>query len=425
MSDLQMAMKYQPIINIGMIGHVSNGKSSIVKSLTGIATQKHSDEKEKNITIKLGYANVKIYKCSKCNEPECYQPGPSNTFEKNCSICTNEMDLVTHISIVDCPGHVAFMSTMISGATIMDTTILVESMSNEILPAPQTKEHINAITIGKVPISIICLNKFDLVKQKIGKNNISILEKAFENTIAKDVPMIPMSATFHINRDVLCSYISKIPMPVRDLTGDYKMIIVRSFNINRPGMKIDDLMGAVVGGSLLCGKVSVGDKIELLPGYCTENSEPKVSKWKYKPLFATVISINSGINKLIEAIPGGLIGVQLDLDSALTANDGLIGHVLTKIGKGSNVYENIIISYKMLDESVEIMKNYKLQININACHRECQVEKVYKNENILKLKLEKPISINIGDSVTICYNGKFGLGKIIDGKCSVLASNKN
>ncbi len=64
-------MEHQPIMNIGMIGHVSDGKSTITKALTGKATQQHSKERESNITIRIGYANAKILKCNSCKVPEC------------------------------------------------------------------------------------------------------------------------------------------------------------------------------------------------------------------------------------------------------------------------------------------------------------------------------------------------------------------
>lgn len=321
----------------------------------------------------------------------------------------------------NCPGHIRFMSTMISGTNVMDTTILVEAINNDVVPAPQTKEHLNAIAVGNVPNSLICLNKFDLVKTDLALKKIKILQEELKNTVAKDSPMIPISATFDINIDVLCDYISQIPIPIRDIVSPHKMIVVRSFNVNKPGTSIDDLCGGIIGGSILYGRIEIGMDVELRPGYCIENKvkSKKSCRWEYKPLHAKILSINSETNKLKYAIPGGLIGVQLDIDPALTANDGLIGQILTPIDHGSDVYEDIAISYKLLDESLSLKKNDKLQLNISACNVMCQVQKIYNNEGVLKLQLEKPISVNIEDKVTICYNGKiFGMGKIIEGRRS-------
>lgn len=321
----------------------------------------------------------------------------------------------------NCPGHISFMSTMINGTNIMDTTILVEAINNDVIPAPQTKEHLNAITVGNIPNSIICLNKFDLVKNDLVMKKINILENELKNTIAKNSPMIPLSATLGINIDVLCDYISQIPIPIRDISSPPKMLIVRSFNINKPRINIDNLCGGVIGGSILYGKINNGMDVKLCPGYCIENKVKSKNKcrWKYKPLRAKILSINSETNKLEYAIPGGLIGVQLDIDPALTANDGLVGQILTPANCCSGVYEDIAISYKLLDNFSSVNVNDKLQLNINACNVMCEVKKIYNDEHILVLQLKKPISVNIKDKVTICFNGKiFGMGEIIDGKKS-------
>ncbi|AYV84909.1 MAG: eukaryotic translation initiation factor 2 gamma subunit [Hyperionvirus sp.] len=409
------AMAHQPILNIGMIGHVSHGKSSIVKSLTGISTQKHSSEKQKNITIKLGYANVKLYQCPKCLPPKSYQTAPSDIYKKKCSFCETDMILLSHISFVDCPGHVRFMSTMIGGTCIMDTTMLVVAIDDNTLPAPQAKEHLNAITLGGIKNSIICLNKFDLVKKDIGLRNIKILQAALKGTIAADSPMVPISATVNINIDVLCEYLSNIPVPIRDLTSSPKMIIVRSYNINKPGTSLDNLSGGVIGGSILCGKINISDEVELRPGYYISNETGK-NRFSYKPLHGKIISIFSEKNKLESAIPGGLIGIQLDIDPALSANDGLVGQMMTKLGSDSTsaVYEEITLSYTPLDKSITLKKDDILEVNINACNTKCKI--LTLPSTTLTLQPDKPISISPQDKIVISYNGKiFGTATIING----------
>ena len=97
--DLDEIQKLQPILNIGTIGHVSNGKSTIVKQTSGKRPQQFAEEQIRNITIQLGYANVKIYKCEKCENHECV---PSETKLKNCDKCKIGMKLIRHFSWVDC-----------------------------------------------------------------------------------------------------------------------------------------------------------------------------------------------------------------------------------------------------------------------------------------------------------------------------------
>ena len=97
---------------------LANGKSSLVKALTGIKTQKHSSEKERNITINIGYANSKIYQ----NSEGKYFTAPSDK-DNLLNEDGSSMKLVSNISMVDCPGHEAFMSNMISGSAVMDSYI--------------------------------------------------------------------------------------------------------------------------------------------------------------------------------------------------------------------------------------------------------------------------------------------------------------
>ena len=171
-------MKNQPTINVGMIGSVSNGKSSVTEKITSVKTQKHSSEMKRNITIKLGYANAKIFKCQSCPAPQCYQHHPSSVMDTNCNSCDSPMTLEKHISVTDVPGHLSLMTTMLNGTCVMDTTILVESAANDGL-APQTKHHLLATKMIGVNNSIACLNKMDLVKKTKRNGKIIGIKKEF------------------------------------------------------------------------------------------------------------------------------------------------------------------------------------------------------------------------------------------------------
>lgn len=116
----------QATINIGTIGHVAHGKSTVVKALSGVHTVRFKNELERNITIKLGYANAKIYKSEdpKCKRPICYTSRGSSTAD---IITANgfKYELVRHVSFVDCPGHDILMATMLNGAAVMDAALLL------------------------------------------------------------------------------------------------------------------------------------------------------------------------------------------------------------------------------------------------------------------------------------------------------------
>src|ERR1700730_17705778 len=114
--DIISVQANQPIINIGVIGAIANGKTTLVKEITGIMTQKRSSELEKNITIRLGCANAKIFICEKCRVPMKYQSLGSSIMEANCKNCGEKLKLERHISLIDCPGHNMLMSTMLNGA---------------------------------------------------------------------------------------------------------------------------------------------------------------------------------------------------------------------------------------------------------------------------------------------------------------------
>merc|ERR1712216_1055861 len=144
----------QATINIGTIGHVASGKSTVVRTITGVQTVRFKNELERNITIKLGYANAKVYKCidPTCPRPSCYKSfGSSKEDTPICDECkigggNGEMKLLRHVSFVDCPGHDILMATMLNGAAVMDAALLLVA-GNESCPQPQTSEHLAAVEI--------------------------------------------------------------------------------------------------------------------------------------------------------------------------------------------------------------------------------------------------------------------------------------
>jgi len=394
-------MKNQPTLNVGMIGSVSNGKSSVTEKITSVKTQKHSSEMKRNITIKLGYANAKIFKCPECPAPQCYQPHPSSVMEIECGLCGKQMTLEKHISVVDSPGHQSLMTTMLNGTCVMDTTILVEAVNNDGL-APQTKHHLLATKMIGVDNSITCLNKMDLVKKPKGMEKVSELRKNLVGTMAEQSPIVPVAANHGMNIDVLCEYICKfIKEPVRNYDATLKMIIIRSFNVNKQEISLDQLEGGVVGGTITQGVLHKGDKMSIYPGLIDKNTDTDNVRWKYRPIKGTVLSINSETNNLGFAIPGGLIGIKLDIDPGLAAKDNLVGNILTNYDNTDayRVYEVIFAELQLFD-NMQITNKEILVINSNACSEKCEVVKTKGNRAELKL-LEKPICAMKNDYITI------------------------
>ena len=146
--------------NIGTIGHVAHGKSTLVFAISGVNVsiqvivnhsisidRQASKGKIRNITIKLGYANSKLYRCTVCPAPQCYQSYKSSKEDKaKCRNCDNELFLMRHVSFVDCPGHDVLMATMLAGAAVMDSALLLVA-GNQPCPQPQTSEHLAAVEI--------------------------------------------------------------------------------------------------------------------------------------------------------------------------------------------------------------------------------------------------------------------------------------
>ncbi|XP_015447270.1 eukaryotic translation initiation factor 2 subunit 3, X-linked isoform X4 [Pteropus alecto] len=248
----------QATINIGTIGHVAHGKSTVVKAISGVHTVRFKNELERNITIKLGYANAKIYKLddTSCPRPECYRSCGSSTpdeFPADIPGTKGNFKLVRHVSFVDCPGHDILMATMLNGAAVMDAALLLIA-GNESCPQPQTSEHLAAIEIMKLKHILILQNKIDLVKESQAKEQYEQILAFVQGTVAEGAPIIPISAQLKYNIEVVCEYIvKKIPVPLRDFASEPRLIVIRSFDVNKPGCEVDDLKGGVAGGSILKG----------------------------------------------------------------------------------------------------------------------------------------------------------------------------
>jgi translation initiation factor 2 subunit 3 len=133
------------------------------------------NELERNITIKLGYANAKIYRCADaaCPRPASYRAYPSSKEDRpRCDVPgfeASEMELLRHVSFVDCPGHDILMATMLNGAAVMDGALLLIA-ANEACPQPQTSEHLAAVEIMRLEHIIILQNKVDLVTEAAALN---------------------------------------------------------------------------------------------------------------------------------------------------------------------------------------------------------------------------------------------------------------
>lgn len=334
-----MKVSQQPEINIGMIGHVDHGKTTLTKALSGEWTDRHSEEIKRGISIRLGYADAAFYKCKNCDK---------YTASEACPECGGEADFLRAISLVDAPGHETLMATMLSGAAMMQGALLLIA-ANETCPQPQTKEHLMALSIIGVEKIIIVQNKIDIVTKDEAMENYRQIKKFVKGTIAEDAPIIPVSAHHDVNIDKLIEAIERyIPTPKTDPKLPPRMFVARSFDINTPGSAPESIKGGVLGGSLTQGSLEVGDEIEILPGRKVEVG----GKTSWERITTSIVSLHTGDVDLDKALPGGLIAIGTKLDPALTKSDGVTGRVLGKPGTLPPVLHKFKMTTHLLERVV-------------------------------------------------------------------------
>ena len=384
--------KVQPEVNIGVVGHVDHGKTTLVQAITGVWTSKHSEELKRGMTIKLGYAETSIGLCESCKKPDGYVTEPS------CRSCNSDEEpkFLRRVSFIDAPGHEVLMATMLSGAALMDGAILVVA-ANEPFPQPQTREHFAALEIIGVKNLIIVQNKTDVVSKEEALSQYDQIKEFVKGTWAENVPIIPVSALHKINIDALLEAIENyIKTPDRDLSQQPIMLVIRSFDINKPGTLFDSLKGGVIGGSIVQGVFKIDQEIKILPGIRTE----KQGKVSYQPIFTKISSIRFGDEEFSEAKPGGLVAIGTYLDPSLTKADSLLGNVVTLADAKVPVLWNIRIKHHLLERVVGAKEMLKvdpirvketLMLSIGSSTTLGVVTSVKSDE--LEIELKKPVAI--------------------------------
>ncbi|MGI0070708.1 MAG: translation initiation factor IF-2 subunit gamma [Thermoplasmata archaeon] len=350
-----MKVPRQPEVNIGLVGHVDHGKTTLTQALTGEWTDRHSEELKRGISIKLGYADAAFYQCPKCPLPLGYSTEPT------CANCGGEAKFLRAVSFVDAPGHETLMETMLSGAAIMDGALLLVA-ANEKVPQPQTREHLYALDIIGVRKVVVVQNKIDLVPAEAAEENHREIVEFLKTSPVADAPVVPVSANHRVNIDALIGAIqTTIPTPARDTTKPPLMYVARSFDINRPGTRPKDLQGGVLGGSLLQGKITLGEEIEIRPG------PSGAANAHAESLTTKVTSIVAGGREWKELRPGGLAAIGTALDPSLAKGDGLTGRLVGVSGTLPPVSQKIRLKATLLDR-------------VLGAQREIKVEKVRTSE---------------------------------------------
>jgi len=217
-----------PHLVIGTAGHIDHGKTSLVKALTGIDADRLLEEKQRGITIDIGFAFT--------------EPSPGLT-----------------LSFVDLPGHERFIKNMLAGVTGIDALLFVVASDKSIMP--QTREHFEICRLLGITRGVIALTKSDLadpVTLDIVRLEVSEL---VANSFLADAPIVPVSATTGAGIDALRQQLIEIATnsTPRNANGYFRLPVDRAFSIRG--------FGTVVTGTLVSGSVQVESEVELYPSF--------------------------------------------------------------------------------------------------------------------------------------------------------------
>jgi translation initiation factor 2 subunit 3 len=402
--ELNIDLNKQPLVIISTQGSVANGKTSIIKCLTKKSLMRFKKEAENNMTIKLGYTNAKIMKCIKCPEPFCYQIN-----NMKCNQCEEDTELKLNISFIDSPGHNDLQATALSGASTMDYCLLLVSTDNELENRGDeyVNEHYKTIKfLDMIDKTVILQNKIDLVTKEKALEQFRIIKNKYE---IKNI--IPISAQYEHNINYLLQFlVEKIPYPINEglinkISLPLKGTVIRSFDVNKKSITVEDINCAVIGGTIRSGMIKIGDRIKLLPGITKNN--------KIIPLKGRVLSLKTDEIELTEAYPGGLIGIGLSIDPLLSKEDRLVGNII--IAEDNDTVKTFVkadVSYEIYD-NIDIKENENVSVMLYSLRRTAELISLNKHNKTLTFESKLQFAGEVNDNVVILKNNKICLfGKI-------------
>jgi translation initiation factor 2 subunit 3 len=269
------------------------------------------------------------------------------TIKKKTKNKEKEMEnLVHHLSIIDCPGHQELIFIMLSSILLMKGAIVVVSAAEPLDQKPQLIQHLAAAKLANLPI-ILCHNKLDLVDKKIAlKRKKELDEKLEEMGIVPKVIVPTCFSRGYGVENLLEQIVKHFPQTTVNDDEDILFMSNRSFDINKPGNDALELKPGIIGGSLLTGKLSIGDEIIVTPGLFGKNNKGELY---YDPFITKIDSIQSDKYSLSSIIPGGLMGLGTSVSPALCKNDGMAGQVISGKNNVPKVYSELILNLELTD----------------------------------------------------------------------------
>ncbi|MFG0317310.1 MAG: selenocysteine-specific translation elongation factor [Planctomycetota bacterium JB042] len=212
---------------VGTAGHIDHGKSTLVRVLTGIDPDRLKEEKDRGMTIDLGFAP--------------YRTESSRT-----------------VGIIDVPGHERFVKNMVAGASSVDVFLLVVAADDGVMP--QTREHMEILDLLGARRGLVAVTKIDLVGEDLRELAVAEIEEVLAETPFKETPLVPVSSTTGEGIDALKRRLDALvdATEARTVEGLFRMPVQRVFSSKGHG--------TVVTGVPVSGRVAVGDVVEVLPG---------------------------------------------------------------------------------------------------------------------------------------------------------------
>ena len=351
---------------IGTAGHVDHGKSTLVQALTGIDPDRLREEKEREMTIDLGFAWITL-------------PGE------------------VQVGVVDVPGHRDFIENMLAGVGGIDASLFVVAADEGVMP--QTREHLAILDLLGVPAGVIALTKIDMVDDPEWLELVELeLREALQGTVLADAPLVPVSARTGAGMDALAQTLAEVLVarPPRVDSGHPRLPIDRIFTISG--------FGTVVTGTLSGGTLALGDAVEVMPGR----------------LNGRIRGLQAYKTKLQEAQPGSRVAVNV---TGIDKDDLRRGQVLTRPGW---LRETILIDARfqhLPDASRPLKHNAEVKFFSGAAEslayvRLLDAEQLAPGgEGWLQIRLETPVALVRGDRFILRYPSPgetIGGGVVVD-----------
>jgi len=350
---------------IGTAGHVDHGKTSLIKALTGIDTDRLKEEKKRGITIELGFANIDL---------------PSG--EK--------------AGIIDVPGHEKFIKNMLAGAGSIDIALLVIAADEGIMP--QTREHLDILSMLKIGRGVIALNKADLVEDEWIDMISMEIEEEVRGSFLEGAKIIPVSATTGTGVDALRQHIfDLLAVSSEKYAGSaFRLPIDRVFTMEG--------FGTVVTGTLIEGNLNEGDEITIFPSQ-------RATKARFIQVFGQQATV---------AKPGQRVAVNL---AQMKNEDVTRGDVLAPSGSMENAYIMDVRLDILGNINREVFNNTRVHLYHGTRDLLCRISliggRVLKGgeSGYAQLHLAEPLAAKYGDPFVIRFYSPLetiGGGVIID-----------